>query len=360
MNKLVRALAILGLVLGTVVGVALIKPWEASSSTALPTASANAKGGPAEILADAVKLEGRSAEAKVVAVGALVPNESVEIASEVSRRVAKIKFEDGAMVKKNDVLFELDASDLFAQMSEMAVRRKLLVITEERQKKLIAEGLGPKSDYDQAKSELDLIDAQMRSLSVDIAKTKIKAPFDGKVGLRNVSVGAMVAPSTRLVTLQDTSRIKVDFTVPERYASAVKEGGKFTFDIEGSATRFEGTVQATEPEVDAGTRSLKVRGLADQTDTALVPGNFVNVELVLSTQQGGLFVPSEAVIPSLGGHAAYRFEDGVAKLVDVELGIRTEKEVQITQGFSEGDIVLTSNLLRLRPGSKVKLGQVVQ
>src|SRR5688572_27658333 len=226
MKKLFRILAVLGLVLLTGLGVMLIKPWQASSSTAQGSASAAAKGGPPEIVADAVKLKGRSADTTVTAVGALVAKESVAIASEVSRRVSKIHFEDGAHVKKGALLFELDASDLLADASEIAVRRKLLVINEGRAKKLADEGLAPKADHDRAKSELDLADAQAQTLSVDISKTKIKAPFDGQLGLRNVSVGAMVQAGAPLVTLKDTSQLKIDFTVPERYAPSIKEGGK--------------------------------------------------------------------------------------------------------------------------------------
>ncbi|NUP13438.1 MAG: efflux RND transporter periplasmic adaptor subunit [Polyangiaceae bacterium] len=355
--RLGRALVAVGLVGLTVGGVMLIKPWQASSSTAA-TATAAPKSGPQEIGADALKLKGRSADTTVTAVGTLLANESVSIASEVSRRVTKIRFEDGASVKKGDVLFELDAADLRARASELSVRRKLLALTEQRQKKLAAEGLAPQSEYDRAKSELDLLDAESGTLYVDIAKATIKAPFDGKLGLRNVSVGAMVSAGSPLVTLQDTSRLKVDFTIPERYAAAAKEGARFSFHIEGSATKFEGTVLATEPVVDEGTRSLKLRGLSDPTTEKLVPGGFVSVELALTTQGGALFVPTEAVIPSLGGHAVYRVEDGAAKLVEVQLGLRTDREVQVTKGLAEGDTVLTSNLLRLRPGAKVKLAKV--
>ncbi len=357
MKLVLRILGALLLVLAAVGGGGLIKPWQASSSPSLASASGSAKGGPPLTIADGFKLQGRGVDATVNAVGTLLPNESVSVASEVTRRVVKISFEDGAVVKQGDVLFELDSADLSSRMSELAVRRKLLAINEQRQKRLSTEGLSPQAEYDRARSELELLDAQSQSLAVEIAKTKIKAPFGGTVGLRNVSVGALVSPGTSLVSLQDTSVIKLDFTVPERYAPTVKQGGRFSFRVDGSAKTFEGTVRAVEPAVDQGTRSLKVRGVADTTAPELVPGGFATVSIILSTQAGGLFVPSVAVIPSVGGHAVYRFEDGVAKLVEVELGIRTDTEVQITKGLAEGDVVLVSNLLRLRPGAKVKLAK---
>lgn len=359
MKVVLRILGALVLVLVTIAGVMLIKPWSAASS-APASASASAKGPPPELVADGVKLKGRGVDATVTAVGTLVANEAVSVASEVTRRVTKISFEDGASVKQGDVLFELDSSDLSARMSELAVRRKLLVINEQRLKRLAGEGLSPQSEYDRARSELELLDAQSQSLAVDIAKTKIKAPFAGTLGLRAVSVGALVTPGTALVSLQDTSVLKLDFTVPERYAPSLKPGGRFSFRVEGSATTYEGAVRAVEPQVDQGTRSIKVRGVADATAPELVPGGFATVTMVLSTQAGGLFVPSVAVIPSVGGHGVYRLEEGVAKLVEVEIGIRTDSEVQLTKGVADGDVVLTSNLLRLRPGAKVKLGKVAE
>jgi len=358
MNRLLRAAVIVGLLLGTAAGVVLIKPWQRASSVPAGGASGSAKAGAPELIADGLKLSARSADTRVRALGDLLPNESVVITSEVSRRVTKVLVTDGAQVKKDEILFELDSADLAARANMLAVRRRLLVETEARQKKLAAEGLSSQAEYERAKSELDLNDAEAHSLRVDLTKTKIRAPFAGRVGLRRVSVGAMVAPATPLITLQDTSQIKVDFTVPERFGALVKDGATFAFTVEGAPAPFEGKVVAVEPRIDEGTRSLKVRGIASSASQSLVAGSSVSVELSLSTNEQALFVPSEAVIPSLGGHAVYRFEEGVAKLVDVETGARTEKDVQITSGVAAGDIVLVSNLLRLRPGAKVKLGKV--
>jgi membrane fusion protein (multidrug efflux system) len=274
----------------------------------------------------------------------------------VTRRLVKVVAEDGAREKKGDVLFELDAADLYAKQNELGVRRKLLVIQAGRAQKLHKEGIATEAESQQASSELELVNAQLETLRVDISKTKIHAPFDGKVGIRKVSVGALVGPSTVLVSLEDDSRIKVDFTVPERYAALLKQGARFSFQVEGSSEKFEGTVRALEPKLAADTRSLLARGVADKVSPVMITGASVAVELAVGAENAdALFVPSEAVIPSVGGHGVYRYVDGVAKLVDVEIGLRSASEVQIKSGLAAGDIVLTDNLLRLRPGSKVKL-----
>ena len=325
-----------------------------------PGGPASAGKGPAPevVTADGVKLKGRSVALKTTAVGTLVANESVAIAPELTRRVVKVQAVDGARVKKGDLLFKLDDADIGAQLAELTVKKKLAADTEARQKKLRAEGLSSETEYERAKSEVELIAAQIASLGVTLSRTSIRAPFDGKLGLRQVSEGAMVTPQTTLVTLQDDAALKVDFTLPERHASLVQQGSTFSFTVEGQAEPLQAKVVAVQPEVVAETRSVRVRGAVPNADGKLMPGSFVKVEFPLSTSEGGLMVPTFAVIPSLGGHGVYRFADGKAELVEVELGVRTDAEVQLVRGVGEGDVILVTNLLRLRPGGPVKLGKV--
>ncbi|NUO53458.1 MAG: efflux RND transporter periplasmic adaptor subunit [Polyangiaceae bacterium] len=354
------ALGLAGVAIVVAAAVFRFGPDKAVSATALPSASGAASGKPAAevVLANGVKVKGKPVALKTTAVGTLVANESVEIASELSRRVVKVYAKDGVRAKKGEVLFKLDDADLAAQLAELSVKKKLAADVEARQKKLRAEGLSTEADYERARTDLELVGAQIASLGVTISRTSIRAPFDGRLGLRAVSEGAMVTPQTTLVTLQDDASLKVDFTLPERYGPLVKQGAAFSFRVEGQPDLVEAKVVAVEPQVDSETRSVRVRGLTDNTAGKLMPGSFVNVEFPLSQETGGLLVPTEAVVPSLGGHGVYRLTDGKAELVVVELGVRMPAEVQITRGLAEGDVVLTSNILRLRPGIPVKLGTV--
>ena len=150
------------------------------------------------------------------------------------------------------------------------------------------------------------------------------------------------------------SRIKVDFTLPERHAGAVAVGQLFSFRVAGRGEPFEGRVIAIEPAIDAPTRSLLVRGLIENPSGALLPGAFVTVELALEQRGEGLLVPAEAVVPSVEGQAVYVLREGRAELQPVEVGIRTADSVEILRGLAAGDAVLTSNLLRVRPGARVE------
>jgi membrane fusion protein (multidrug efflux system) len=163
-----------------------------------------------------------------------------------------------------------------------------------------------------------------------------------------------VTPETPLIGLQDTSRIKIDFMLPERHAGAVSPGQKFAFAVAARAAPVSAEILAVEPAIDAPTRSLRVRGIAENPDGALLPGAFVSVEIPVEQLTPGVLVPSQALVPSVAGQAVYVLRDGKAELREVEIGLRTADSVEVRRGLAVGDTVLTSNLLRLRPGVRVE------
>lgn len=285
-------------------------------------------------------------------VGTLRANEAVTLVSELARRLVKITVEEGSAVEAGAVLFKLDDSDLVAEIEEIDARLKLATINKARADTLLPRKAISQQDFDAATMELNLLLAQKHTKEVQVAKTEIRAPFAGRVGVRQVSEGAFVSPTTPLITLQDVSRIKVDFPLPERYASEIKVGQRFTFTVAGNGRVFEGTVTVLEPAIESTTRSLLVRGLCSSPQ-GLLPGGFAEVSLALDGLANGFMVPSQAIVPSPRGQGLYLLENGKAKLQPVEIGIRTADQVQILRGVKEGDLVATTNLLRIRPGLPV-------
>ena len=279
-------------------------------------------------------------------------NESVTLVSELSRLLVKIHVEEGSEVAAGELLFKLDDSDLAAELAEIDARLELATINKQRAENLLPTKAISQQDFDLASAELTILHAQRNTQAVQIAKTEIRAPFPGRVGLRLVSEGAFVSPATPLVTLQDLSRIKVDFPLPERYSSEVQAGQNFTFTVAGNGRIFDGVVTVIEPAIDAATRSLQVRGLCASPE-GLLPGGFAEVSLALAELAHGFMVPSQAIIPSPRGQGVYLIVDGKAKLQPVEIGIRTPDQVQILRGVNEGDAVAITNLLRIRPGIQV-------
>ncbi len=308
--------------------------------------------GPAPIQAEVHVVMSEPFAQTISTVGTLRANESVTLVSELSRRLVKIHVAEGSAVKAGDLLFKLDDSDLQAELRQVDAQLQLAEVNKRRAENLAPRKAMSQQEYDGVISAYNLLLARKNTQQVQIAKTEIRAPFAGRVGVRQVSEGAFVSPQTPLISVQDVSRIKVDFPLPERYAAEVKTGQKFTFTVAGSGTVYEGVVTVLEPAIDATTRSLSVRGLC-ASPRGLQPGGFAEVSLTLDQLANGFMVPSQAIVPSPRGQGLWLIEDGRAKLHPVEIGIRTEDKVQILRGVKEGDVVATTNLLRLRPGLQV-------
>ncbi len=289
---------------------------------------------------------------KVPATGTLLARESVALVSELSRRLVDIRVEEGSRVKRGEVLFVLDSSDLSARLRQLKVQQKLAKSVAAREAKLYQQGLTPTSQRDEVMARVEDLEAQQRVLAAELAKTTIRAPFDGTLGLRQVSKGAWLSPQVVLTTLHDTSQLKLDFSLPERYASMVQLGRSFHFRVEGSTKTFEGQVSAFEPRVDATSRSILVRGLVE-AESGLMPGSFAQVELTISNAQA-ILIPSIAVLPGLDGRRVFVLKDGVARSMLVEVGSRDAEQVEILSGLAPGDQVIISNLLRLKDGSLVR------
>jgi len=302
-------------------------------------------------------VEPAAVTATVQTVGTLAANESIDLVSELSRRLVEVHVVEGSEVEAGALLFKLDDADLRAELSELEVRRRLAARTEERQRTLLGYDKKALSQqaFDQAVAELQIVEAQIAALRVTLAKTELRAPFAARVGLRRVSEGAWITPATLLTTLQDTSRIKIDFTLPERHAGSIAIGHSFRFQVAGHPEAFEGRIIALEPVIDAPTRSVLVRGLSENPGGTLFPGAFATIEIPVKRATAGILVPAQAILPSAEGYAVYVLRDGRAELQEVAIGQRTRESVEIQRGLEIGDTILVSNLLRVRPGVRVEV-----
>lgn len=343
-----------GAVLGALASGSWLWNGRSSEADAAPGASAPpAPTAPAPIEVEVQRISTEPLEVQVTATGTLLGREAVQLVSELSRRLVRVHAEEGSAVRAGDVLFELDASDLKAELTKLEVQARLARATLERTERLSAEGLSNQQELDLARARVDEATAERQALRVTLGKTLIRAPFAGRLGLRRVSEGAWVTPSTLLSTLQDTSSMKLDFTLPERYAGAVRRGGEFRFRVEGRSETFTGKVAAIEPSVDPATRSLLVRGVIEG-ETSLVPGAAANVEVPLRVERA-LLVPAIAIVPGIEGRRVFVAAGGRARSTPVEVGFRSGDRAQIVSGVREGDAVITTNLLRLREDMPVEV-----
>lgn len=318
---------------------------------ATPRLQAQGPAGP--VGAEVFTVKATPMENTVSTVGTLRANEAVDIVPELTKRLARVEVAEGAAVEKDQILFILDDADLKAELAEIEAKLNLAEANRIRTETLLPERAISRQEFDLARAEVEIFKAQKVTKEVELAKTRIRAPFAGRTGIRQVSEGALLKPETVLTNLQDLSRIKVDFPLPERYAGEVRTGQKFSFTVAGNANVFEGEIAVVEPSADAATRSLRIRGICADPK-GLLPGGFAEVTLRLDSAGNGFAIPSQAVVPSARGHGVYLLRDGKAAFQEVEIGMRTDTQVQVLRGLNEGDQLLTTNLLRLRPGVPVK------
>jgi membrane fusion protein (multidrug efflux system) len=294
---------------------------------------------------------------RVTSVGTILPNEEVDIRSEVAGRVASIKFDEGARVEKGQLLVEINDSELRAQLARAESRLAIARDEANRQKQLFDQTLTSEREYTNAVNEADVASAEVALIRAQLAKTEIRAPFAGVLGLREVSEGSYVSPAALITTLRDVSTMKIDFTVPERYASHVAPGDRVEFRIQGSPRVFTASVFALEGGIDETTRTLRVRARAPNPDGSLVPGAFADVTVPL-VERETLTIPAYALIPQLKGHSVFVYSGGLAESRSVEIGTRTDERVEIISGLAPGDTVITSAILQLKPGAPVRLSTV--
>jgi len=280
--------------------------------------------------------------------GSILPNEKMELRSEVSGRIDKLGFAEGTQVRKGAILVQIDDSELLAQLQKLTAQLRIAKEDESRKLQLLAINGISQEIYDASLARLEELGADIALTNSKIRKSKIIAPFSGKIGLRMVSEGAWVSTGEIISTLVQTDPIKVEFSVPERYAVHLMKGMNVCFTISGLEEPVDAEIYATEPQIDASTRSMRVRALTSNKSGQLIPGAFAELSINLGTIEEALMVPTLTLVPLLNSQNLYVVKNGRANLVEVQTGIRNEKMIQITQGIANGDTIATSGLLSLK------------
>jgi membrane fusion protein (multidrug efflux system) len=316
-------------------------------------------GGRPPVRADAYIVKAKLLLDKIEIPGTIVSNETTEIHPEVAGRIIGIYFKEGAYVNKGALLVKLNDADLQAQKKKILVQLQVAKQNEERSAQLLKiQGIS-KQDYEAMVLQVSTANADLSVVQTQIEKTNLRAPFSGKLGLRMVSVGAYVSPTSVITTMSQPNQLKIDFTVPERYIKQISYGKFVNFKVDGSDRTYAAKVMATESNITQDTRTLQVRAAVQGSTQGLVPGNFAKVNLDFEPDPNAIVIPSQAIIPQARGKKVYLYNDGKAKFVDVVTGIRDSANVQITSGLKAGDTVLVTGLLALKPDAKVMLGKVL-
>lgn len=290
--------------------------------------------------------------------GSLLPDEEVNLSFETSGKITEINFEEGTAVKKGELLAKVNDSPLQAQLQKLLAQVKLAENRVYRQNTLLERDAVSKEAYELVKTELATLNADIELIQANIAQTELRAPFDGIIGLRQVSVGSYASPSTIVARLTKISPLKVEFSVPERYASDVKVGAKLAFFLSGEQDSFEAKVYARESGIDVATLTLTLRALYPNSDGRILPGRYATVQLDKQVIQDAIAIPSEAIVPEMGKDKVFLYKSGKAQPVEIITGLRTESLVQVVRGVEPGDTVIVSGTLQLRTALPVTLDNI--
>jgi membrane fusion protein (multidrug efflux system) len=293
-------------------------------------------------------------EESIVATGTVRADESVEVQAEVTGKLTKIHFHEGAQVRAGDLLAVINDDELRAALQRAVFRRELAEIKTRRIRSLVDRGGVTQQEYDVSASELNVLDAEVSLIQAQLARTEIRAPFDGIIGLRTVSEGAQVSAATRLATLQNTVRMKVDFNVPEKYAGLIGPGGRVTFSVAGSDRSYQAEVYAVEPRLDEVTRTRLVRATAPNPDRSLIPGAFARVTVPLARVEDALMIPATALASEAGEKSVFVVVGGKARRQVVQTGLRRDEAVLIVAGLHNGDEVIVAGTQQVRAGAAIE------
>lgn len=290
--------------------------------------------------------------------GSLLPDEEVDLSFETSGKIVEINFQEGSSVKKGQLLAKVNDRPLQAQLQRLVSQLKLAEDRVFRQNALLERDAVSKEAYEQVKTDLATLNADIELVKANILQTELRAPFDGVIGLRQVSVGTFASPTTIVAKLTKLSPLKVEFAVPERYASDIKAGAGLNFTLEGEQKDFHATVYARESTIDPITRTLTLRALFPNVNGSVMPGRYATIQLNKAEIKDAIAIPSEAIVPEMGKDKVFLYKSGKAEPIEIIAGIRTEAEVQVKQGLNIGDTIIVSGTLQLRTGLPVTLDNV--
>jgi membrane fusion protein (multidrug efflux system) len=288
------------------------------------------------------------------AVGTLQANESVLFRSEIAGRISAIHFLEGQFIKKDEVLLELDSTEYLAQVAQIKATVELNRMNFERAKQLHKEELISQQAYDEIETKLKESQASLVLAQARLDKTVIRAPFGGRLGLRQVSLGDYVQPGQTIVNLEDLSSLKVDFRVPEIYMARIKTGQQVDVRVDAYPDKaFSGKIYAIDPRIEEASRTILIRARIPNPEVKLRPGMFARVGIALVERSHAILVPEQAVVPMGQDNFVFRVVDGKAALTKIKIGLRRVGEVEILEGLTSADTVVTAGQMKIRDGAPV-------
>jgi membrane fusion protein (multidrug efflux system) len=341
------------IILVVITVLALVKIFFLSSKPGQAAGPPPGKQQPA-VLVDVVEVKSARVESKLTVSGSVLANEEALLKPETNGKIIALEVKEGTEVQKGQLLAKLNDGPLRAQLKKAEVQQALAADKVKRLKQLLEVKGVSQEEYDIAESAANAANADIELIKAQLMETEIRAPFGGVIGLKNISEGNYISTNDIIASIQQLDPVKIDFSVPEKYAGQIKAGDTVRITIEGTRKTYDGKVYAVDPKIDAATRALKVRALCDNKNREIYPGAYAQVTLILRAANSTI-IPTMAVIPDLRGQKVFVVHGGKAEPVKIETGSRTDSTVEVIKGLNPGDSIITTGLMSVKAGSPVKL-----
>lgn len=336
-----------------------LKPLFASKKAETANFPGAGPAGPRALNVDGLIISPQSLTEFINSTGTLMADEEVELSFETSGKIVNILFKEGTSVKKGDLLAKINDRHLQAQLLRLKAQKKLAEEKEFRQRTLLTRDAISRESYDQIVTELQTLEADIMLVEARIAETELRAPFDGIIGLRYLSEGAYANPNSKIARLIKNKPLKIEFSVPERYAGEIQKGFPITFRVDGIDRDMNAEVYAVDPKVDIRTRTVIVRAEYPNRNEELKPGRYAGITLQLTQFPNTIAIPTESLIPEMDGDRVFVYRSGRAIPSLVRTGIRTESHIQILSGLNMGDTLLATGVMQLRQGMPISLDTII-
>ena len=311
------------------------------------------KGG-GGITAKLYVLESNLLSSGITAVGTLLPNEEVELICEAAGKVVSIFFDEGKPVSDGQLLLKVDDAELQAQLKRAEYQLNLSGERLNRQTILLEKDAVSREEFDQVQTDYNILETDIDLLKTKISKTEIRAPFAGTIGFRGVSLGSYLQVNTVIARLVDQNKLKLEFAIPEKYASTCFIGNKIKFRTEVSPEEFEAVVYAVDPKIDVATRTITVRGIYNNAGGKLQSGMFARINLIINQSDAVLLIPTEAIVQEMEGKKVWVVSNSKASSKSITTGLRSNNQVEVVTGLQLGDTIMTTGLMQVREGIAVR------
>jgi membrane fusion protein, multidrug efflux system len=317
-----------------------------------------AKGKAPAVPVTAVVMQKEKLNNEIYITGHVLAGEMVDLIPESSGKITHIYFLEGASVSKGTLLVKINDAELQAQRKKLELKIRNTEEKEGRQKELFKIGGISQEQYDATVTEMNALKADLELVNAQIAKTEIRAPFNGTIGFRRVSEGSYVSQTTHVASIQQTDPLKLDFYIPEKYASLVSVNDSLYYTTVSSDEIFGAKVLATEPRIDELTKTLQIRAATRSYAGKVLPGASARIHVSLGADEDALMVPTEAVIPILKGQKVFICRNGLAEEKNIKTGFRSDTEVQVLEGLQVGDTVIVTGIMQLKTGTPLNVTSV--